>query len=208
MECFSGAGTSLEFSSRSNASRGRPRGLKDGYLDEKSFADSRIVGAPAYSFRRSVCPIRQRNYPWSSHRPVWGHRARVSRKLTFFGFYMLNQAKSNTDGAGSFPANQYDMSTEYGSAAFDVRHRVFIGGSIEGPYGFRVSPLVAANSRRPFDIVVGRDLNGDSLFNDRPAFAHAFDDLALLVRNPVKLVHQIINLGVGGGDFALHALQF
>jgi hypothetical protein len=97
--------------------------------------------------------------------------ARVSHKLTLFGFYMLNQAKSNTDGAGSFPANQYDLSTEYGNAAFDVRHRVFIGGSIEGPFGFRLSPLVVANSGRPFDIVVGRDLNGDSLFNDRPAFA-------------------------------------
>jgi hypothetical protein len=97
--------------------------------------------------------------------------ARVSHKLTLFGFYMLNQAKSNTDGAGSFPANQYDLSTEYGNAAFDVRHRVFIGGSIEGPFGFRLSPLVVANSGRPFDIVVGRDLNGDSLFSDRPAFA-------------------------------------
>jgi hypothetical protein len=102
---------------------------------------------------------------------VTNFSARVSRKLTFFGFYMLNQAKSNTDGAGSFPANQYDLSTEYGNAAFDVRHRVFIGGSIEGPFGFRLSPLVVANSGRPFDIVVGRDLNGDSLFNDRPAFA-------------------------------------
>jgi len=97
--------------------------------------------------------------------------ARVSRKLAFFGFYMLNQAKSNTDGAGSFPANQYDLSTEYGSAAFDVRHRVFIGGSVEVPYGFRLSPLVVVNSGQPFNIVVGRDLNGDALFNDRPAFA-------------------------------------
>jgi len=97
--------------------------------------------------------------------------ARVSRKLTLFGFYMLNQAKSNSDGAGSFPANQYELSTEYGSAAFDVRHRVFIGGSIETPYGFRFNPLVVANSGQPFNIVVGTDLNGDSIFNDRPAFA-------------------------------------
>ena len=39
------------------------------------------------------------------------------------------------------------------------------------PYGFRLSPFITASSGRPFDITVGRDLNGDSLFNDRPAFA-------------------------------------
>src|SRR5262249_40637899 len=46
--------------------------------------------------------------------------ARVNAKLTLFGYYALNNARSNTDGAGSFPANQYDLSTEYGRAGFDV----------------------------------------------------------------------------------------
>jgi Carboxypeptidase regulatory-like domain len=102
---------------------------------------------------------------------ITNFRVRASRRLSLFGFYMLNQANSNTDGAGSFPANQYDMSGEYGSAAFDVLHRFLVGGSIEGPYGFRLNPLVVANSGQPFNIVVGSDLNADSLFNDRPAFA-------------------------------------
>lgn len=97
--------------------------------------------------------------------------ARVNPRLTLFGFYMLNKAKSNTDGAGSFPADQYDLTTEYGRAAFDVRHRTFIGGSITGPFGFRFSPFITASSGRPFNITLGRDLNGDSLFNDRPALA-------------------------------------
>jgi hypothetical protein len=138
--------------------------------------------------------------------------ARVSRELTFFGFYMLNQAKSNTDGAGSFPANQYDLSTEYGSAAFDVRHRVFIGGSIEGPFGFRLSPLVVANSGRPFDIVVGRDLNGDSLFNDRPAFATDLTRASVVttsygVFDTDPVAGQTIiprNYGRGPGEFTLN----
>jgi hypothetical protein len=134
--------------------------------------------------------------------------ARVSRKFTLFGFYMLNQAKSNSDGAGSFPANQYDMGREYGSAAFDVRHRVFIGGSIEGPYGFRFSPLVVANSGRPFDIVGGRDLNGDSLFNDRPAFATDLSRASVVVTrygafDTDPIAGQTIirrNYGRGSGD--------
>jgi carboxypeptidase family protein/TonB-dependent receptor-like protein len=97
--------------------------------------------------------------------------ARVSPKLTLFGFYVLGKAESNADGAASFPANQYDLSTEWGRAGFDVRHRAFIGGSVVAPFGLRFSPFITASSGRPFDITVGRDLNGDSLFNDRPAFA-------------------------------------
>lgn len=97
--------------------------------------------------------------------------ARVSPKLTLFGFYVFGKAESNADGAASFPANQYDLSTEWGRAGFDVRHRTFIGGSIVAPHGLRFSPFITASSGRPFDIIVGRDLNGDSLFNDRPALA-------------------------------------
>jgi len=41
------------------------------------------------------------------------------------------------------------------------------------PHGFRVSPFIVANSGAPFDIITGTDLNGDSRFNDRPAFATA-----------------------------------
>jgi hypothetical protein len=102
---------------------------------------------------------------------IANYNARISSKFSFFGFYMLNRARSNSDGAGSFPANQYDLSTEYGRAGFDVRHRFFTGGSVSLPFGFRVSPFLQVSSGRPFDILVGKDLNGDSLFNDRPAFA-------------------------------------
>jgi hypothetical protein len=38
------------------------------------------------------------------------------------------------------------------------------------PYAFRLSPFVVASSGHPFDIQRGEDLNGDSIFNDRPAF--------------------------------------
>ena len=58
-----------------------------------------------------------------------------------------------------------------GRAAFDVRNRVFVGGTISLPYAFRLSPFIIADSGTPFDIVVGQDLNGDSIFNDRPALA-------------------------------------
>ena len=96
-------------------------------------------------------------------------RFSLGRRLSLFGFYMLNSANSNTSGAGSFPTNQYDLAQDYGRSAFAVRQRAFIGGSITLPYGFNLFPFIVANSGQPFNITLGQDLNGDSIFNDRPA---------------------------------------
>jgi len=97
--------------------------------------------------------------------------ARVSSKLTFNGSYVYGRAFSNTDGAATFPANQYDLSGEYGRAAFDIRHRVRFNGSLATRWGLRFSPLVIMESGRPYNIITGTDLNGDGLYTDRPAFA-------------------------------------
>jgi hypothetical protein len=99
--------------------------------------------------------------------------ARVSPKLTLSGFYARGRANSNSDGADTFPANQYDLSPEYGRAGFDVRHRVQSNGSISMPWGLRLSPFPTMASGRPYNITVGRDLNGDSLYLDRPAFGRS-----------------------------------
>jgi uncharacterized membrane protein YgcG len=97
-------------------------------------------------------------------------RISLGSKLSLFGFYTLNYAHSNTSGANSFPTNQFDPSEDYGRGAFDVRHRVFLGGSITLPYALNLSPLIVVNSGSPFNVTAGQDLNGDSIFNDRPGF--------------------------------------
>jgi hypothetical protein len=96
---------------------------------------------------------------------------RLNRTFSIFARYSLGKAESDTDGAGSFPSNQYDLSSEWGRASFDVRHRFIVGGTINAPWGLRLSPLVMLTSGRPFNITTGRDTNGDSLFTERPAFA-------------------------------------
>ncbi len=97
--------------------------------------------------------------------------APISRRYTLFGSYTWSKARSNTDGANSFPGNPYDLATEYGRAGYDVRHRAIMGGSITIPFGLALNPFIVMHSGAPFDIVIGEDLNGDSLFNDRPAWA-------------------------------------
>jgi hypothetical protein len=97
--------------------------------------------------------------------------ARISPKLSFSGSYTLNKANSDTDGVGTFAADPYNLRPEYGRAGFDIRHRVQFNGVISAPWGFRLSPFFVATSGRPFNVTVGRDLNGDTLFTDRPVFA-------------------------------------
>ncbi len=97
--------------------------------------------------------------------------ARVSPKLSLFGFYALGRARSDTDGANSFPADSYNLATEWGRAGFDIRHRAFLGGSLTAPFGLQLNPFITVSSGRPFNITLGRDVNGDSVFNDRPAWA-------------------------------------
>ncbi len=109
---------------------------------------------------------------FKQHQLVVNVNNRFSRKFTLFGNYTLNFAKSDTDYAGNFPVSQYDLAGEFGDSVQDQRHRVFIGGAINAlPWGIRLNPTVVANSGRPFNITIGRDLNGDTLFTERPAFA-------------------------------------
>ncbi len=93
---------------------------------------------------------------------------RVGSKVQLFGYYVLNYANSDTSGVSSFPSNSYNISADYGRASFDVRNRLFFGGSFAIPYNFRLSPFMIASSGSPFNITTTNDLNDDSIFNDRP----------------------------------------
>ena len=93
------------------------------------------------------------------------------RKVSLFGFYVLNFAKADTSGATYFPSNQFDPRADYGRSTFDIHQRFLLGGNYSAPFGISISPFLVLNSGTPFNITVGQDLNGDNQFNDRPAFA-------------------------------------
>ena len=98
-------------------------------------------------------------------------RGRIGTKVNLFSFYSYGRAKGNTDGAGSFPNNTYDLSTEWGRTSYDIRHRVFIGGGYSAPFKIQLSPFITASTGAPFNIVTGRDNYGDNQLNiHRPGF--------------------------------------
>jgi hypothetical protein len=97
--------------------------------------------------------------------------SRYNKQLSFSGSDVLNYARSNTDGLGTFPAKPYDFTGEYGPAVTDVRHRLTFNGTINTKWNFRLSPFLVVQSGPPFDITIGRDLYGTTLFNARPGIA-------------------------------------
>jgi hypothetical protein len=97
--------------------------------------------------------------------------ARVNAKFSLFGYYGYSSASSDSDGSGSFPANNYDLRSEWGRAGFDIRQRGQIGGTLVLPLALELAPNILLSSAPPLNITAGADLNGDTIFNDRPAFA-------------------------------------
>ena len=96
-----------------------------------------------------------------------------ANKVSFFGFYMLGNAKADTSGASSFPSNQTNPGADYGRASFDIRQRFLLGGSYTAPFGISISPMLDTNAGSPYNITLSNDLNGDNQYNDRPAYATA-----------------------------------
>jgi hypothetical protein len=113
-------------------------------------------------------------------------RVSAGSKLSLFGYYALTYANSDTGGSGGaslgqyggggsaatvgFPSNQYNLMADYGRASFAIRDRMTVGGTLALPYAFRLSPFVMFNSGSPYNITLPEDVNGDGIFNDRPAF--------------------------------------
>jgi hypothetical protein len=99
--------------------------------------------------------------------------SRFNRNITMTAYYVLAKAKSDTDGVGSIPADPYNLNLDYGRASGDIRHRFVMTGNVRAPWGISLNPFVIIQSGRPFNITLGRDLNGDTFNLERPALAPA-----------------------------------
>lgn len=135
---------------------------------------------------------------------------RLRTGVMLFGYHSLNWARSDTDGGG--PADPYNLLNEYGPARNDTRSRIMFGGSIAGKWGISLSPMFQFNTGSPFNITTGRDTNGDTLFNERPAFATDLNAVGVIrtrfgnfIQNP-GLSDVIIprNYGRGPANYSLN----
>jgi hypothetical protein len=188
----------------------------------------KLFGSLGYTWERGVHLMRTRNInapllgitpPAPAEGPVLqfestglstGHELKLSmrtdryRNLSLFGNYVLSSRHSDSDGAYMSPASSYDLTTEFGRANSDQRHRAFVGGTVSARWGLQLSPYLFMASGRPFNITTGRDNNADTLFSDRPAIANPPDADAVITRfgsfnpNP-RPGDQIIRRNFGSG---------
>ena len=93
------------------------------------------------------------------------------RRATAFGFYTLSYGNSDTSGPTYQPMDPYDIGEDYGPASFISRNQAFVGGSVQLPKGFRISPFLIASTGKPFNITLGQDVYGTGVFSARPSLA-------------------------------------
>ena len=99
-----------------------------------------------------------------------------TKKLSLFAFYGARRQTSDTFGAASFPSSPYNVSADLGPSGLGMQaigQRLFADATYKLPLGFSADLFLATFSRSRFNITTGTDRNGDTQFNDRPAFATA-----------------------------------
>jgi hypothetical protein len=96
---------------------------------------------------------------------------RTGTHISFDAYYVFGHANGDVAGTTSAPgfsSNQYNLRADYGRSPFDVRQKLFAAATLSLPASVRLSPYVVAKSGAPYNLTVGRDLNADSIYNDRP----------------------------------------
>jgi len=120
---------------------------------------------------------------------------RFGANFAIAGNYTLSKAFDQvTDYNSDFRAfDQLDDNPEYSLSAFDQRHKFVVYSIIQSPWrnvflrDFTLTPIVRANSGRPFNLLAGVDVNGDRSTNgDRPLLTENGVSLGPIARNVGK----------------------
>ncbi|MCU1383246.1 MAG: hypothetical protein JWL71_1943 [Acidobacteria bacterium] len=96
-------------------------------------------------------------------------RGKVSRWFNGQMQYTLSRGYNDTNGIGSFPANDYDLSGEWARADFDRRHRFNLLGRTTVFKIFDLGMGLAMNSGGPYNETLGLDLFNNGRGRARPA---------------------------------------
>jgi len=156
---------------------------------------------------------------FNDYRFFGGVRRQMSKGFSIFANFGTGHGKTDTDCifgsiANCFPADSYDVSGEYSRVSFIPGANFFAGGTLILPkLKVNLNPFVIYSTGRPFNIITGRDTNGDGVFTERPAFATAqtdpanlrqtrFGDFDLAPAPGQELIPR--NYGMGTGFFSVN----
>jgi hypothetical protein len=140
--------------------------VREGGLNEAAGADG-----PVFTYQSSGRSARQELLVSLRGAPV--------PAVTFSAGYTLGVRRSDTEGPATTLSNAAAADADYSYSNGDRRHRGMFSVSLALPWQISVAPFATIASGRPLNITTGRDNNGDTVFNDRPAFASAGDSGAV-----------------------------
>ncbi len=95
----------------------------------------------------------------------------LKRWLSLYGFYVAQRIRTDTTSPASFPSNQYNLRQDYGPSSTTNPQQYYLGAFFDLPHRGNLTLTLNGNTAPPFNITTGQDNNGDSIYNDRPAFA-------------------------------------
>jgi hypothetical protein len=92
-------------------------------------------------------------------------------KFGMWAFFSVGYDKTDAGGADSFVSNSYDIGADFADYNGFSPRQLYTGINARPGWGTSFNLFMAARSQANFDITTGQDNNGDSIYNDRPAFA-------------------------------------
>jgi hypothetical protein len=113
----------------------------------------------------------------------FGIRRRLEKHVQFSAWYSLSSAKGTSGGGGDelSTTNIQNHLDPFGDVQFgpagrtDARHRMSLSAVLQAPGGIQIAPIFRYRSSLPVATIAGVDLNQNSVNNDIPAEAFAFD---------------------------------
>jgi hypothetical protein len=93
------------------------------------------------------------------------------KKLSIWAFAVVGHQESDTNGAGSFASNSYNVGADAGTISGFSPRQLYSGINARPGWDTAINVFFGARSTTNFNITTGLDNNGDTIYNDRPAFA-------------------------------------
>lgn len=93
------------------------------------------------------------------------------RKLFLSGYYVAQRFLTDSEGASATVSDSYNVHADYGRSGTDLEKHFVLASQWQLPLNFNFVSLLNYHTGLPYNITIGDDLNGDTFFNERPAFA-------------------------------------
>jgi hypothetical protein len=94
---------------------------------------------------------------------------RMPQRLFLSANYIYGRSTDEADGPFALPADNYNLAAERGPASGLSRHRFMSLANLPLRNRFRLGTSLRVQSGTPYNVTTGRDDNGDTVSNDRPA---------------------------------------